>query len=286
MARSTAEIVREIRQTCFRQDDGREVTQALLAEWLGLKDAKTVGRWERGASFPHERVAEFRRKLGKRAHAALHERFEALLDELDAAAAAGRYRQAEQEPAPAALAPPPLDWDHVELEGPAHPVRRRGPAAPLAPASSSSLTPPPTRHAGVSASQGVAAVAFVALAASCIALGRHSSEPSPMPVRYYSAGLARDAVVHAPPRSGSGPVRFGPHVASGARHARQFPEKPFRGQMHSPCPSYPGHITVNGGCWWGGRDAPCAPDEFERDGKCWAPLPEEPDKPVMIEPAQ
>lgn len=76
------------------------------------------------------------------------------------------------------------------------------------------------------------------------------------------------------------PTTYGPEhgnegtTTRGSHQQRQVPETPFPGQMTGACPPGPGLAMINGGCWWGGRPAPCNPElEYEHDGRCWAPMP-------------
>lgn len=291
-ASSPAALVFEIRKNILA------ISQEEMADLLGC-DVKTVRNHEKGKTeMALEDVADLRalpssakaRGLFAELPADRVERFSAAIARL------------EELLSDASQALPARAWE--PWEAPAAAVDDAAPSPPfeprrkvrLPPRSASPLAPVRVRRlpvwltlpaSAISLSgQGVATVAFVALAASCIALGRHSTEPPP-PTSYYSAGLARDAVSHAPPRS-EPPKRFRLGAfARGAHQVRPVPDKPFRGQERSPCRPGIGHAEINGGCWGGGRQAPCNPeDEFEFDGKCWQPIQAEPDKPVMIDPVQ
>jgi hypothetical protein len=58
-----------------------------------------------------------------------------------------------------------------------------------------------------------------------------------------------------------------------ARVHRLIPPKPFKRQKIAPCDKQNGEETINGGCWYGGRDPGpdgCGSKEYEdQRGKCW-----------------
>jgi hypothetical protein len=65
---------------------------------------------------------------------------------------------------------------------------------------------------------------------------------------------------------------------------RVVPSAPFKGQKRGPCRSAAAQVLINGGCWYGGRSAPCAPEEFEHENKCYQPVLENPAKPISMDP--
>jgi hypothetical protein len=60
-----------------------------------------------------------------------------------------------------------------------------------------------------------------------------------------------------------------------------IPGTPLKGQMKGPCDAPA--VLINGGCWYGGREAPCQPREFEHESRCYLPVAEDPATPVSMD---
>jgi serine/threonine protein kinase len=83
-----------------------------------------------------------------------------------------------------------------------------------------------------------------------------------------TSGLGEEAMASVAPAE-TPPV-------SGRRLARQVPKEPYKGLKRPPCAPW-GAVAINGGCWRlqviGGVDrAPCYPDLYEHEGRCYAPV--------------
>ena len=77
-----------------------------------------------------------------------------------------------------------------------------------------------------------------------------------------------------------------PASGLGGKPHRGVPDKPLKRQKNRNCDISSGEVLINGGCWYGGRDPggqPCGPLEFEHNGRCYRPVPEDAEKPVSVE---
>jgi hypothetical protein len=75
-------------------------------------------------------------------------------------------------------------------------------------------------------------------------------------------------------------------VQMGQNQARRvIPAAPFKWQKRAPCDDAARQVLLNGGCWYGGAAVPCAPKEYEHEGRCYLPVAAIPTQPVAVDGA-